>query len=560
LFSVISLAGILLSAGCSSGSGGEMKVSADRGALPLEQEAHNQAGVVLTDVTVPAGIGFHHSYGDQQFSNLIEAAGGGVAFLDYDQDGWLDLYLASGKYYPGLSSGEEPRGQNLNRLYRNRGDGTFEEVTEQAGVGLPESYSMGLAVADFNNDGFPDIFVCGYHKSTLLENRRDGTFADVTLTAGVANSDLTSIAATWLDYDRDGLLDLYVSSYIAFDPDYDQYYSPDGFPGPLAYQGQPDRLFRNLGSGRFRDVSAEVGLSELKGRGMSVISADYDLDGFPDLYVTNDATENFLLHNDAGTHFSQVSEDAGVGYNGMGDSTASMGADLGDYDRDGRLDLFVSDNSIGSLYRNEGDGLFMDQVVESGIAMRSAQYVGWGSFFFDLDNDGDLDIFKTNSDLSRLFGQEDQVFLNDGKGGFHDIASEMGDYFRKTLLGRGAAYADYDNDGDLDIVVSNIAGPAVLLRNDGGNRKNWLALKFKGKDSNRDGTGAVVRISIGENKLVLFTKASSGYLSCSDPRLHVGLDGADRIDEIEIDWPSGRKQILRDVNANQILTVEEPEA
>ncbi|MEJ2146726.1 MAG: CRTAC1 family protein [Acidobacteriota bacterium] len=544
--------------GCSTSTPGEILASADRPVMPPEVVPSGPTGIVFTDVAAAAGIDFTESFGDAHFSNLVEATGGGVAFLDYDQDGWLDVYLTTGKYVKGLSDGEEPRIRPLNRLFHNRRDGTFEDVTGAAGVGLPNSFSMGVAVGDYNNDSYPDLFVGNYGRSTLFRNNGDGTFTDVTDEAGVANAGLCSVAATWFDYDRDGRLDLYVGAYIDFDPGYDQYYSPDGFPGPLSYKGEPDHLYRNLDGKHFKDVTEEVGLAGMTGRAMSVATIDVDRDGFPDLYVTNDGTENFLLHNESGRHFSQIARDLGVGYNGMGDSTASMGVDFGDFDGDGNLDLFVSDNSLGSLYRNEGDGLFMDAVVESGLAMRSAQYVSWGSFFFDFDNDGDLDILEANSDLSRLFGQEDQIFQNDGTGSFQDVSGDLGPHFSRTLLSRGAAFADYDNDGDLDVMISNINGPAVLLRNDGGNRRNWLSLDLHGRTSNRDGVGAVISVQVGGQKRVAYRKSSSGYLSCSDPRVHFGLGDSKRVDSIEIVWPSGTTQVLKDVKANQILTVEEP--
>ncbi|MFZ0429233.1 MAG: CRTAC1 family protein [Acidobacteriota bacterium] len=552
------LAGALAESGCGTSPPGEIPVSADRPAMPPEVVPSGPLGVVFTDVTAASGIHFSESFGDEKFSNLVEATGGGVAFLDYDRDGWLDVYLTTGKYVKGVSEGKEPAVRPLNRLFHNRGDGTFEDTTSRAGVGLADSFSMGVAVGDFNNDSYPDLFVANYGRSSLLRNNGDGTFTDVTDEAGVANAGLCSVAATWFDYDRDGRLDLYVGAYIDFDPNYDQFYSPDGFPGPMAYKGEPDHLYRNLDGRHFQDVTKEVGLAGLTGRAMSVATIDVDGDGFPDLYVTNDGTENFLLHNEGGHHFSQIARDSGVGYNGMGDSTASMGVDFGDFDADGRLDLFVSDNSLGSLYRNEGDGLFMDAVVESGLAMRSAQYVGWGSFFFDFDNDGDLDILKSNSDLSRLFGQEDQVFLNDGKGKFSDVSRDLGEHFSRTLLSRGAAFADFDNDGDLDVLISNISGPAILLRNDGGNRRNWLSLDLRGRSSNRDGVGAVVSVQVGGQKRVAYRKASSGYLSCSDPRVHFGLGDQTQVDSIEIIWPSGTAQVLKHVRANQILMVEEP--
>jgi enediyne biosynthesis protein E4 len=514
--------------------------------------------VIFTDVTQAAGLDFVHSYGDEDFSNLVEAVGGAAAFLDYDRDGYLDLYLTTGKYVAGLSSGPRPKGHPLNRLYRNLRDGTFADVTRETGVGAEGYFSMGVAVGDFDNDGYPDLYVCNFGRSILFHNVGGRAFRDITTRAGVGNEGLASVAATWLDYDRDGLLDLYVSSYIEFDPDYRFFYAPDGFPGPLAYRAQPDRLYRNRGDLTFEEVTERVGLSGFLGRGMSVVALDLDRDGYPDLYVTNDATENFLFRNEGGERFSPVALERGVGYNGMGDSTASMGVDFGDYDGDGHIDLLVSDDAISSLYRNEGDGFFVDVGVQAGIALNTAQFVGWGVFLFDFNNNGSLDIFIGNSDLSRLFGQEDQILENNGFGRFRDVSQNMGDHFRRELLSRGAAYADYDNDGDLDIVVVNIAGPPVLLRNDGGNRNNWLMVDLEGTVGNRDALGAFVTAEVEGRRITAYRKSTTGYLSCSDPRLHFGLGEARVVDRLEVLWPSGIRQVVEDIEANQILKLLEP--
>ena len=509
--------------------------------------------VSFTEVTREAGIGFVHSFGDRHFSNLIEATGSGAAWIDYDRDGWVDLYLATGKYHDGVSEGERPRTAPMNRLYRNRGDGTFEDVTVKAGVGCETCFSIGVTVGDYDNDGWSDIYVANHGPNVLYRNLGDGTFTDVTKRTGVGNVSC-SVAATWLDYDRDGWLDLYVGNYIEFDPKYRQYYSPDGFPGPLAYKPQPDALYRNRGDGTFEDVTLRMGITQL-GRAMSVAAADYDGDGWDDIFVANDASENFLFHNLKGNRFEEVARFAGVAFNGMADQTASMASDFGDYDGDGRLDLFVSDNALSSLYHNEA-GSFMDLSAEAGIARTSAQFVGWGAFFFDYDNDGDLDIFKANSDLSRPFGQEDQVFENLG-GRFQDVSTRMGPYFREARMGRGAAYADYDNDGDPDILIVNLGGPAVLLRNDGGDRNSWLSVRLKGTRSNRDGIGARVKVTVGGRTMTAERRANHGYLSASDPRLLFGLGAAVRAERVEVIWPSGRTQVLRDVAARTIVTIEE---
>ncbi len=510
--------------------------------------------VSFTDVTREAGIGFIQSYGDRRFSNLIEAIGSGAAWLDYDRDGWMDLYLLTGKYHEGVSEGEPPEGTPLNRLYRNRRDGTFEDVTARAGVGCASCFSIGATVGDYDNDGWPDIYVANHGPNVLYRNRRDGTFSDEARRAGVDHPGC-SVAATWLDVDRDGRLDLYVGNYIEFDPKYKHYYSPDGFPGPLAYEPQLDALYRNRGDGTFEEITARAGITK-RGRAMSIAAADYDGDGWDDIYVTNDATENFLFHNLAGARFEETAGLAGVAFNGMGEQTASMGADFGDYDNDGRLDIFVSDNALSSLYRNEG-AVFTDVSPDAGIARPSAQFVGWGAFFIDYDNDGDLDLFKANSDLSRPFGQEDQMFENE-RGVFRDVSIRMGPYFREARMGRGAAFADYDNDGDLDIVIVNIGGPAILLRNDGGDRSSWIGLRLAGTRSNHDGIGARVKVVAGGRTQISQRRATQGYLSSSDPRLHFGLGSAGTVDQIEVTWPSGAKQVLRGAAARTILDIEEP--
>jgi hypothetical protein len=512
------------------------------------------AGIRFTDVTHEAGIEFVHTFGDRRFSNLVEAVGSGAAWLDFDQDGFIDLYLATGRYREGVSEGERQAGDFRNRLFRNRGDGTFEDVTARAGVACEGCFSMGLAVGDYDNDGRPDIYVANHGPNVLYRNLGDGTFRDETRRARVGHEGC-SVAATWFDFDRDGHLDLYVGNYIEFDRNYKTYYSPDGFPGPLAYRPQLDVLYRNRGDGTFEDVTARAGINRA-GRAMSVAAADFDGDGFDDVYVTNDATENFLFRNVRGERFEEVAALTGVAFNGLGDQTASMAVDVGDYDNDGRPDIFVSDNALSSLFRNEGSGFF-DAAAEAGIARSSAQFVGWGSFFFDFDNDGDLDIFKVNSDLSRLFGQEDQVFEN-LNGRYREAGARLGPYFQEERMGRGAACADYDNDGDADVVIVNLASPAVLLRNDGGNRHHSLSLRLVGRQSNRDGVGAKVTVVAGGRTQTTQKRSSGGYLSQNDPRLLVGIGEAAVAGRVEVSWPSGRRQVLHDVPAGRTVTVVEP--
>lgn len=530
------------------------RAPADTSSEPIPSQPV-EAGLHFADVTAQAGIDFVHSIGDDSLSNLVESTGGGAAFLDYDLDGDLDLYVASGTSLAGLSGERRDRGGARNRLYRNRGDGTFENVTGEAGVGH-EGYGMGVVVGDYDNDGDPDLYVSNYGPNVLYRNNGNGTFTDVARRAGVAG-DGCSVGAAWLDYDRDGLLDLYVGNYIQFDPEYRFYYAPDGFPGPLAYPGQADVLYRNRGNGTFEDVTGAAGVFRPDGRAMGVGAADFDDDGLVDIYVSNDAMENYLFRNVDGQRFEEVGLAAGVAYNHSGDATSSMTVGFADYDGDGRLDLFVSDMSYGALYRNEGDGFFSDVTYQSGIAVASGQYVGWAAAFIDYDNDGDADIFQVNGDDDHLYGQEDLLFENLGGGRFRDVSIERGLYFQRELVGRGAAFGDYDNDGDVDVFIVVLDGRGVLLRNEGGNQHSWLMLKLVGTESNRDGVGARVRLHAGSWSQVAQRTSASSYLSQNDPRLHFGLGDRESVDRIEIVWPSGTLQVLENVRAREVHTVTE---
>lgn len=528
---------------------------------PFVTRTAEDTGLHFADVTDVAGIAFVHSIGDNDLSNLVESNGGGAAFLDYDQDGYLDLYAVSGTYLEGLSDGPppKPRARATNRLYRNRGDGTFEDVTERARV-TSTGYGMGVAVGDFDNDGYPDLYVSNHGPNILFRNNRDGTFSDVTPTAGVGGDrDGCSVGAAWFDYDNDGLLDLYVGNYIKFDPEYRRFYNPDGFPGPLAYAGQPDVLYRNRGDGTFEDVTAQAGVMLPDGRAMGIGAADYDSDGFVDVFVANDAMQNNLFHNLRGSKFKDVAIPAGVAFNHRGEAASSMTVSFADYDGDGLLDMFVPDMSYGALYRNEGAGVFSDATYESGIALTSGQYVGWAAAFIDYDNDGDEDLFQVNGDAHHLFGQQNLLFENQGDGTFKDVSTARGSYFRRKLVGRGAAFGDYDNDGDVDVFIVNLNDRAVLLRNEGGNRGSWLTIRLVGRRSNRDVVGARVTLVAGDRTQVAQRTSASSYLSQNDHRLHFGLGDRKAADRIEIVWPSGVKQTLRDVPARQIITIDEPE-
>ena len=507
-----------------------------------------------------SGIDFVHTIGDDHLSNLVESVGGGAAFLDYDQDGYLDLYMCNGNYTENLSMNEDhqPVTTSENRLYRNRQDGTFEDVTKKAQVG-DRGYGMGMTIGDFDNDGFPDIYISNHGPNVLYRNNGNGTFANVTSSANVGGNEC-SVGAVWFDYDNDGLLDLYVGNYIEFDPQYNYYYAPDGFPGPMAYEGQSDVLYHNLGNGTFEDVTLEMGVFNTDGRAMGVGAADYDNDGFTDIFVSNDHMVNYLYHNEGGEKFEDRGIMSGVAFNQVGEATISMSVDFADYDNDGLIDLFVSDDVYCSLYKNGGNGVFSEMSYNAGIAVACGQFVGWASSFLDYDNDGDLDLFKVNGELKHLYGQEDQLFENRGNGKFVDVSTEMGAYFQEEMVGRGACFGDYDNDGDIDAYIVNLNDQGALLRNNKGNLNNWITLHLIGETSNRDGVGARVSVIAGGLTQVAQKKSSSGYLSQNDPRMHFGLGDSEMVESIEVKWPSGRIQMLENIKAGQLITLKESES
>ena len=546
---ILIILAILLACGCRSGNtpaSGSGKSSAPSPNADYFQE-----------ISKEIGLDFTHSIGDDDLTNIIYSTGGGAAFLDYDRDGWLDIYACSGTWLEGVSKSEKPSELPGNHLYRNKGDGTFEDVTRKAGVGGPW-YSMGVVAGDFNNDGYTDLFISNYGPNVLLKNNGNGTFSDVTKKAGISGGKECSVGAVWLDYDNDSYLDLYVGNYLAFDPEYKYYYAPDGFPGPMAYDAQKDVLYHNNGDGTFEDVTDKMGIVDIDGRAMGVGAADYDEDGFVDIYVANDHTLNYLWHNDEGKGFTDRGTMSGTAFSQAGEATVSMSVDFADYNNDGLLDLFVSDDTYCSLYENVGGGIYSDKGIISNISSAAAQFVGWSSSFVDYDNDGFVDIFKTNGALKHLYGQEDQMFRNEGGGKFRDISLELGKYFSQEYVGRGACVGDYDNDGDMDIFVVNLNSHCVFLRNNKGNQNNWIMLSLTGNTSNKDGIGARIRITAGGKTQIAQRKTTTGYLSQNDPRIHFGLDKADTIDKIEILWPSGKAQTLENVKVNQILEIKEP--
>jgi hypothetical protein len=512
----------------------------------------------LTDITEAAGIDWRHSIGDHALSNIVESTGAGCVFFDYDGDGDLDLYLVNGSYHPEFSHarGRRLAGRLHNALYRNDGDGTFTDVTKKAGVG-DAGYGMAAVTADYDNDGDADLFVTNYGRDSLYRNNGDGSFSDVTDEAGVGDSRFT-VGASFFDFDRDGHLDLYVGGYLSFDPDYRYYFAAEAFPGPLSYRGQADTLYRNRGDGTFENVTAAAGVGNPDGRAMGVAACDIDDDGDDDLFVANDGMENYFFRNQGNGSFENVALATGTAFGQNGEATSAMGPEFGDFDLDGLVDLFVPDMGYGCLYRNTGKGWFEEKSALLGVASVLGQYTSWSGNFLDIDNDGWLDIFVVNGDAHHLEPEEDTLLLNRQGKGFEDVSAKTGDALAAKFVGRGSASGDFDNDGDLDLLVLNLDNRPRLLRNDIGNSNHWLELRLVGTTSNRDAVGARVRLSADGRTQIRDVRTSSGYLSQSDPRLHFGLGSSAVVDRIEISWPSGTVQQLSKIAADQQLTITEP--
>ncbi|MBD3275124.1 MAG: hypothetical protein GF372_07425 [Candidatus Marinimicrobia bacterium] len=512
----------------------------------------------LTDITEDAGITFIHSFGDDEMSNLIESNEAGCAFFDYNNDGYVDIYLVNGAYIKGISHvrGRTNAGKLFNALYENNGDGTFTDVTSQAGVGH-EGMGMAALAGDYDNDGDKDLFVSNWGPNVFYRNNGDGTFTDITSEAGLEH-DLFGIGSTFLDYDRDGYLDLYVGNYIEYDPDYNFYYAPDGFPGPLSYQGQPDVLYHNNGDGTFTDVTREAGVYNEEGRAMGVTSADINNDGDWDIFVANDAMQNYLYQNNGDGTFTNIAPETATGFGQNGEATSAMSGEFGDIDLDGLVDLVVPDMAYSCIYKNTGMGYFEEMSARLGMAAACGQYTSWSGNFFDFDHDGWLDMFISNGHPHRLIGEEDLLLRNDQGKRFINISNDVGSDFQEKFISRGSAVGDIDNDGDMDILELNLNDRPRLLRNDGGDKGNWILIKLEGTVSNADAIGTTVNLTTDGQTQVRWKMSSSGYLSQSDERLHYGVGDAETIDSIEILWPTGQSQTLENVKANQVLTISEP--
>jgi enediyne biosynthesis protein E4 len=519
--------------------------------------------VTFTDQTAAAGIRFRHENGAFGKKYLPETMGAGVAVLDFDGDGHPDLLFANSRAWPGRGG---PRATPT--LYRNRGDGTFADVTQAAGLGF-EMYGMGVAAADYDNDGRTDVYLTGLGGNRLLHNE-GGRFSDVTRAAGVAGGGF-STGAAFFDYDNDGRLDLLVTNYVQWSEDKDLFCTLDGraksYCTPESYTGDSATLYRNAGGGRFEDVTERARLRNASAKALGIALLDYDGDGWTDVFLANDTQPNNLYRNNRDGTFSDAAMRAGVAFSEAGVARAGMGVDAADYDGSGRPSLVIGNfaNEMVALYHNEGTGLFIDEAPTSTIGQSSLLSLTFGCFFFDYDLDGRLDIFAVNGHVaddieavqSRVkYAQPPHLFRNLGGGRFEDVSAMLGEAFRRTMVGRGAAYADLDGDGDLDVVVTTNGGPARLLRNEGGNRNHWLRIRLRGTRSNRDGIGAKVTVVAGGAKQWALVRTGSSYLSQSDLAPTFGLGAATKA-HLEVTWPSGRSEVIGELAADREVLIEE---
>ena len=518
----------------------------------------------FTDVTAQGGIRFAHNAGKAGKKYLPETMGAGCAFFDADGDGWPDILLINGRDWT-------PRGRkSLPALYRNNGKGAFVDVTASSGLDI-EGYGLGVAVGDYDNDGRDDLYITYLEGDRLFHNEGNFKFRDVTAVAGIRNSGFPTSAA-WLDYDRDGKIDLFVANYVQWTQKNDLWCSLDGasksYCTPESYKGIPAKLYRNLGGGRFADVSQTAGVAIANSKALGIAVLDYDNDGWPDLFVANDTQPNQLFHNLRNGTFKEEGLAAGVAFGEDGVARGAMGVDAADYDRSGRQHLAVGNfsNQMLGLYHNEGNGLFVDEAPRSAIGKASLLTLAFGVFFFDYDLDGYPDLFAANGhieeDIQRVqpkvaFRQAPHLFRNLGRGRFEEVTSKVGPQFARPIVARGAAYGDYDRDGDLDLLISTNNGPAYLLRNDGGNRHRWLRVRLNGTKSNRNGLGATVQLDSANGTQRQMMRSGSSYCSSSELVLTFGLGTATSATTVEVSWPSGTRQSFSKLAAGQTVIIDE---
>ena len=516
--------------------------------------ATRDLGFHLTDITSTAGINFHHNNGAFGSKFLPETMGPGCAFLDYDGDGWLDILIVNGTDFPG-----HKRVPSTLSLYRNNRNGTFTDVTTRAGLAV-QIYGMGVAIADYNNDGFPDIYVTAVGQSRLFQNTGQGRFVDVTERSGLGGRTSFSTSALWFDFDRDGLLDLFVCNYVKWSAANDVFCSLDGknksYCTPEAYPGSTCWLFRNRGNGTFEDVTAKSGIFDTSSKSLGAALLDYDNDGWPDLLVANDTQPNKLYRNQRNGTFTDVAVHAGVAFSEDGKARAGMGLDVGDFENSGSPGLAITnfDKEMMGLYRLGGNGVYSDVALKSGIGTASRESLGFGCLFLDIDLDGRLDLLAVNGhidetvrNLSRTYAQPPHLFLNQGNGQFRDVARQAGDAFASPKVSRGLALGDFDRDGDLDLLITTNNGPAYLYRNDITNGNHCLRIRLTGVKSNRDAIGAIIHVSTPDGTQSRMIHTGSSYLSQSELIATFGLAGRTSADRVTIAWPSGATQEFKNI-------------
>jgi enediyne biosynthesis protein E4 len=517
------------------------------------------------DITSQAGIHFVHNNGAFGKKYLPETMGSGCAFIDYDNDGWADILLVNGEDWPGHA-----RAVSTLQLYHNNHDGTFTEVTRKAGLAV-SMFGLGVAVGDYDNDGYDDIFISALGQSRLFHNNGNGTFTDVTKAAGLWGRNEFSTSAAWLDYDRDGNLDLVVAKYVQWSPQSDLYCTLEGahksYCTPESYPGASARLWHNLGNGKFEDATQKAKLYDPTSKSLGVAILDYDGDGWPDILLANDTQPNKLYHNKRDGTFEEKGVSAGIGFSEDGVARAGMGVDAADYDRSGHPSVIITNfaNQMLSLYHNEGNGLFVDEAPRSEVGRATLVTLGFGCFFFDYDNDGWPDIFVADghieNEIERVqkrvsYAEPPHLFRNLGGGKFQEVTPSLGEAFAGPKVARGAAYADIDNDGWLDVLLTTNGGRAFLFHNEGG-MSHSLRVKLVGTKSNRDGLGAIVRVTSGQDRQWQMLRSGSSYLSQSELVLTFGLGSAAKADSLEVQWPSGQVEKLFNINAGQTVSIQE---